>query len=65
MNNMSFEQIQENLRGWMGDSIKSNSKKANMIEQTYIRALHDAKVAVPTICDILVMSGRSIVNYGK
>lgn len=62
---MTFEQIQSNLKGWMGRTVKPGTKVGYMLEQTYIRGLQDGGVEIPAIVTMLVMSGRSIVEFSE
>jgi hypothetical protein len=58
----TLEEIQDNLRKWML-GINPNTKTGRAIEATYIKGLRDAGATVPPVCDILLLSGRSIVEF--
>ena len=63
MKSLTLQQIQANLKEWMGDSIKPDTRSGKLTERTYIKALLDTGATVPPICIILLQSGRSIVNF--
>ena len=63
MKALTLQQIQANLKEWMGDSIKPDTRSGKLTERTYIKALLDTGATVPPICIILLQSGRSIVNF--
>jgi hypothetical protein len=63
MKALTLQQIQANLKEWMGDSIKPDTRSGKLAERTYIKALLDTGAKVPPICIILLQSGRSIVNF--
>ncbi len=63
MKTLTLQQIQANLKEWMGDSIKPDTRSGKLTERTYIKALLDTGATVPPICIILLQSGRSIVNF--
>lgn len=60
---MTFEQIQQNLRSWIGNDFKPGTQKCQLIESTYLKALQDTGANVPPICWILLSSNRSMINY--
>lgn len=62
MKALTLQQIQANLKEWMGDT-KPETRSGKLIERTYIKALLDANATVPPVCIILLQSGRSIVNF--
>jgi hypothetical protein len=61
----TFEQIQENLKQWFGDSIKPESKQALLVEQTYVKGLRDAGAGIPIVIEMYLQSGRPIVEKIK
>lgn len=63
MKNLTFQQIQNNLKEWMGKDIKPSTRSGTLAERTYIKALLDTGAEVPPICLILIKSGRSIVDF--
>ena len=63
MKTIAFDEIQTNLRYFMQDDIKPDSKKGLLVEHAYVRALVDANVEIPVIVPILVSTGRSIVSF--
>jgi hypothetical protein len=63
MKALTLQQIQANLKEWMGDNIKPDTRSGKLTERTYIKALLDTGATVPPICIILLQSGRSIVNF--
>ena len=59
---MTFEQIQTKLRALM-EGINPNTKLGRAVEFAYIKGLRDGGADVPPICDILLMSGRSVTLF--
>ena len=60
---MTLDEIQINLRNFMGDTVRPGTKKSLMVEHSYIKALVDAEVEVPAIASMLIFTGRSITNF--
>ena len=64
MKNMTFEEIQSELKEILRLSeIKVGTKKADLIERVYVKALRDTGMEVPVVVDMLLMSGRSVAGY--
>jgi hypothetical protein len=63
MKALTLQQIQANLKEWMGDSIKPDTRSGKLAERTYIKALLDTGATVPPICLILLYNGHSIVDF--
>lgn len=60
---MTLDEIQNNLRNFMGDTVRPGTKKSLMVERSYIKALLDVGVEVPAIVSMLIFTGRSITNF--
>ena len=60
---MTLDEIQNNLRNFMGDTVRPGTKKSLIVEHSYIKALLDAGVEVPAIATILLLAGRSITTF--
>jgi hypothetical protein len=66
MKNMTFEEIQSKLNETLRlAEVKVGTKKADLIERVYLKALRDAGMDVPVVVDVLLMSGRSVAGYKK
>jgi hypothetical protein len=64
MKNMTFEEIQAKLNETLRlAEVKVNTKKADLIERVYVKALRDSGMDVPVVVDMLLMSGRSVAGY--
>jgi len=64
MKNMTFEEIQSKLNETLRlAEVKVGTKKADLIERVYLKALRDSGMDVPVVVDILLMSGRSVAGY--
>ena len=64
MKNMTFEEIQIKLNETLRLSeVKVGTKKADLIERVYVKALRDSGMEVPVVVDMLLMSGRSVAGY--
>ena len=64
MKNMTFEEIQTKLNETLRlAEVKVHTKKADLIERVYLKALRDTGMEVPVVVDILLMSGRSVAGY--
>jgi hypothetical protein len=64
MKNMTFEEIQSKLNETLRlAEVKVGTKKADLIERVYLKALRDAGMDVPVVVDVLLMSGRSVAGY--
>ena len=61
---MTFEEIQSKLNETLRlAEVKVGTKKADLIERVYLKALRDAGMDVPVVVDVLLMSGRSVAGY--
>jgi len=61
---MTFEEIQSKLNETLRlAEVKVGTKKADLIERVYLKALRDAGMDVPVVVDVLLMSGRSVTGY--
>ena len=61
---MTFEEIQSKLQETLRlAEVKVGTKKADLIERVYLKALRDAGMDVPVVVDVLLMSGRSVAGY--
>ena len=64
MKNMTFEKIQSELKEILRLSeVKVGTKKADLIERVYVKALRDTGMEVPVVVDVLLLSGRSVAGY--
>ena len=64
MKNMTFEEIQSELKEILRLSeVKVGTKKADLIERVYVKALRDTGMEVPVVVDMLLLSGRSVAGY--
>ncbi len=64
MKNMTFEEIQAKLNETLRlAEVKVGTKKADLIERVYVKALRDSDMEVPVVVDMLLMSGRSVAGY--
>ena len=64
MKNMTFEEIQSKLNETLRlAEVKVGTKKADLIERVYLKALRDSGMDVPVVVDVLLMSGRSVAGY--
>ena len=64
MKNMTFEEIQSKLQETLRlAEVKVNTKKADLIERVYLKAIRDTGMDVPVVVDMLLMSGRSVAGY--
>jgi len=64
MRNMMFEEIQAKLKETLHVAeVKVGTKKADLIERVYVKALRDSGMDVPVVVDMLLMSGRSVAGY--
>ena len=64
MKNMTFEEIQTKLNETLRlAEVKVGTKKADLIERVYLKALRDTGMEVPVVVDMLLMSGRSVAGY--
>ena len=64
MRNMMFEEIQAKLKETLHVAeVKVGTKKADLIERVYVKALRDSGMEVPVVVDMLLMSGRSVAGY--
>ncbi len=64
MKNMTFEEIQAKLNETLRlAEVKVGTKKADLIERVYVKALRDSDMDVPVVIDMLLMSGRSVAGY--
>lgn len=64
MRNMMFEEIQAKLQETLHVAeVKVGTKKADLIERVYVKALRDTGMEVPVVVDMLLMSGRSVAGY--
>jgi hypothetical protein len=64
MKNMTFEEIQIKLNETLRlAEVKVGTKKADLIERVYVKALRDSGMEVPVVVDMLLMSGRSVAGY--
>jgi len=64
MKNMTFEEIQSKLQETLRlAEVKVGTKKADLIERVYVKALRDSGMDVPVVVDMLLMSGRSVAGY--
>lgn len=62
-NKMTLDEIQINLRNFMGDKVRPGTKKSLLVEHSYIKGLRDAGVEVPAITEMLIFTGRSIATF--
>ena len=63
---MTFETLQSNLQTMLKlADVKVGTKKADLIERVYLKALRDSGMDVPVVVDVLLMSGRSVAGYKK
>ena len=61
---MTFEEIQSKLQETLRlAEVKVNTKKADLIERVYLKAIRDTGMDVPVVVDMLLMSGRSVAGY--
>ncbi len=64
MKNMTFEEIRTKLNETLRlADVKVGTKKADLIERVYVKALRDTGMEVPVVVDMLLMSGRSVAGY--
>ena len=64
MKNMTFEEIQSKLNETLRlAEVKVGTKKADLIERVYLKALRDAGMAIPAVVDVMLLSGRSVAGY--
>ena len=64
MKNMTFEEIQSKLQETLRlAEVKVETKKADLIERVYLKAIRDTGMDVPVVVDMLLMSGRSVAGY--
>jgi hypothetical protein len=64
MKNMTFEEIQSKLNETLRlAEVKVGTKKADLIERVYLKALRDAGMAIPAAVDMMLLSGRSVAGY--
>lgn len=59
---MELKEIQAGLRKMLV-GVNPKTKIGRAAEVAYINGLRDAGAQVPPVCDILLMSGRSIVEF--
>ncbi len=63
---ITFETLQSNLQTMLKlADVKVGTKKADLIERVYLKALRDSGMDVPVVVDVLLMSGRSVAGYKK
>ena len=61
---MTFEEIQSKLNETLRlAEVKVGTKKADLIERVYLKALRDSGMDVPVVVDVLLLSGRSVAGY--
>ena len=61
---MTFEEIQSKLNETLRlAEAKVGTKKADLIERVYLKAIRDTGMEVPVVVDMLLMSGRSVAGY--
>ncbi len=64
MKNMTFEEIRTKLNETLRlADVKVGTKKADLIERVYVKALRDTGMEVPVVVDVLLLSGRSVAGY--
>ena len=64
MKNMTFEEIRTKLNETLRlADVKVGTKKADLIERVYLKALRDSGMEVPVVVDVLLLSGRSVAGY--
>ena len=64
MKNMTFEEIRTKLNETLRlADVKVGTKKADLIERVYLKAIRDTGMEVPVVVDMLLMSGRSVAGY--
>ena len=61
---MTFEEIRTKLNETLTMAeVKVGTKKADLIERVYVKALRDSGMEVPVVVDVLLLSGRSVAGY--
>ena len=64
MKNMTFEEIRTKLNETLRlADVKVGTKKADLIERVYLKALRDTGMEVPVVVDVLLLSGLSVAGY--
>ena len=64
MKNMTFEEIRTKLNETLRlADVKVGTKKADLIERVYLKAIRDTGMEVPVVVDVLLLSGRSVAGY--
>jgi hypothetical protein len=64
MKNNTFEEIQSKLKETLAMAeVKIGTKKADLLERVYIKALRDNGIGIPPVVDILLFSGRSVAGF--
>ena len=60
---MTFETLQKNLQIVLDKAnIKAGTKKGMLVEYVYLVAMCDNNVHIPLAAQIMVMSGRSVLD---